>query len=256
MRREIAEELAFNFRSYGRVGQLGHSRLTPAQARMVARTAARTPEVMVKVLSGGATSCKAVRRHLEYIGRKGEVELYTDDGNELKERCAAGQLPEDWNLDLDEAGSTKQLGRGTREKPTRLVHKIVFSMPPGTNPGKVLGAVQSLCRDEFALKQRYVMALHTDDNHPHVHVVLKAMSEQGQRLNIKKAHLNEWRVKFAAHLRELGVAANATPRKFRGPERQNIPLSVYWRGRRKSDAANSSRLTRLPGVQPENETVR
>ena len=239
MKREIAEELAFNFRSYGRVGQAVQSRLTPAQARMVARTAARTPEVMVKVLSGGATSCKAVRRHLDYIGRKGEVELYTDDGDGLKERAAAGRLPEDWNLDLEEAGSAKQVGRGTRAKPARLVRKIVFSMPPGTNPRKVLGAVQSLCREEFALKHRYVMALHTDDNHPHVHVVLKAVSEQGQRLNIKKAHLKEWRVKFAVHLREQGVAANATPRTFRGANQKTLPLPLYWRGRRQLKGATT-----------------
>jgi hypothetical protein len=28
------------------------------------------------------------------------------------------------------------------------------------------------------------LVLHTDDNHPHVHVVVKAVSEQGTRLNI------------------------------------------------------------------------
>lgn len=239
MRRQIAEELAFNFRAHGRVGRVDPTRLTPAQARMVARTVARTPEVMVKVLSGGASSCKAVRRHLEYISRKGEVELHTDDGDAFKERAAAGQLPGDWNLDLDEAGSTKALGRGTQAKPARLVHKLVFSMPPGTNPQKVLGAVQSFCREEFALKHRYVMALHTDDNHPHVHVILKALSEQGDRLNIKKSHLKEWRVKFAAHLRDQGVAANATPREFRGASQKTLPLPLYWRGRRNLEAATT-----------------
>ena len=94
MKRQIAEELAFNFRSHGRVGRVDQARLSPAQAQLVARTAARTPEVMVKILSGGATSANAVRRHLEYVGRKGEVELYTDDGDALKGRDAAGQFPD------------------------------------------------------------------------------------------------------------------------------------------------------------------
>ena len=171
-------------------------------------------------------------RHLEYVGRKGEVELHTDDGDALKGRDAATQLPEDWNLDLEEAGAQKRIGRGTKAKPPRLVHKIVFSMPAGTSPDKVLNAVQNLCREEFALKHRYVMALHTDDPHPHVHVILKAVSEQGTRLNIKKAHLKEWRFKFAAHLRELGVAANATLRQFRGVEHRHVPLSTFWMLRR------------------------
>jgi hypothetical protein len=232
MTRALAEELAFNYRSHGHYGRTDRTRLTPAQIALVSRTAARTPEVMVKVLSSGATSARSVQRHIDYVSRKGEVELHADEGEVLQGRAAAEALPEDWNLDLEEAGAAARIGKGTRHRPPRLVHKLVFSMPAGTSPRKVLGAVQNLCRDEFALKHRYVMALHTDEPHPHVHVILKATSEQGKRLNIKKAQLKEWRVKFAAHLRELGVAANATPRMFRGQEQLSVSHSVYWRERR------------------------
>ena len=76
--------------------------------------------------------------------------------------------------------------------------------------------MRKLALNEWQLKHRYAMALHTDDNHPHVHVVVKAVSEQGQRLNIKKATLRAWRQQFASNLRELGVAANATERAVRG----------------------------------------
>src|SRR5258708_3952779 len=134
-------------------------------------------------------------------------------------------------LPLEEAGAPGRMGRGTRHRPPRLVHKLVFSIPAGTSPHKVLGAVQNLCREEFALKHRYVMALHTDDPHPHVHVILKATSEQGMRLNIRKAHLKEWRAKFAAHLRELGVEANATPRMFRGQEVRSKSMKAHWAAR-------------------------
>jgi hypothetical protein len=60
------------------------------------------------------------------------------------------------------------------------------------------------------------MVLLTDEPHPHVHMVIKAVSEQGVRLNIRKATLREWRSRFAHHLREEGVAANATDRFVRG----------------------------------------
>jgi hypothetical protein len=63
------------------------------------------------------------------------------------------------------------------------------------------------------------MALNTDQGHPHVHLVVKAMSEQGERLNIRKATLREWRQEFARHLREQGIAANATERAVRGQSR-------------------------------------
>jgi hypothetical protein len=101
-------------------------------------------------------------------------------------------------------------------------------MPPGTPSDKVLQAVRKLGLNEWQLKHRYAMALHTDDDHPHVHVVVKAMSEQGQRLNIKKATLGAWRRQFAANLRELGVAANATERAVRG-ETKTHRSDAAWR---------------------------
>jgi hypothetical protein len=41
-------------------------------------------------------------------------------------------------------------------------------------------------------------------------MVVKAMSEQGVRLNIRKATLRGWRQEFARHLRAQGIRANAT----------------------------------------------
>jgi hypothetical protein len=240
MSRVFDEEPWLKIGSHARRGPTDRFHLPRADAQVVPHAAGRTPEVMVKVLSGGAASAKAVQRHMEYIGRKGEVELYTDDGDALKGRDVAAGLPDNWNLDLEEAGSRRQIGRGTKAKPVRLAHKLVFSMPPGTNPEKVLSAVQTLCREEFALKHRYVMALHTDSSHPHVHVVLKAKSEQGKRLNIHKATLKEWREKFALHLRAQGVVANATPRALRNKADRAVPLRVFWQSRREQSQEKAS----------------
>src|SRR5262249_29769580 len=114
-----------------------------------------------------------------------------------------------------------------RRKPPKLVHKLVFSMPAGTPPAKLLAAVRNFAREEFALQHRYVLALHTDEPHPHVHIVVKAMSEQGVRLNIRNSTLREWRKKFARHLRAQGVAANATERAVRGEGRSNKLDGIY-----------------------------
>jgi hypothetical protein len=65
-----------------------------------------------------------------------------------------------------------------------------------------------------------------------VHVVVKAVSEQGERLNIRKATLREWRQEFAANLRELGVAANATDRAVRGQTRTPKRDGIYRADRR------------------------
>ncbi len=76
--------------------------------------------------------------------------------------------------------------------------------------------MRNFAREEFALKHRYAMVLHTDEPHPHVHVVVKAVSEQGERFNIRKATPRDWRREFARHLRAQGIAANATDRYLRG----------------------------------------
>jgi hypothetical protein len=46
--------------------------------------------------------------------------------------------------------------------------------------------------------------------------VVKAVSEDGLRLNIRKETLRAWRRQFADHLRQHGVEANATERAIRG----------------------------------------
>src|SRR5579885_493567 len=214
--------------SYARRGPGRRDHLSPAEIERVARTVRRTPEVMIKVLSRGGQDLKAVRRHLDYLRdrEEGELAIETDDGERLTGPGVAKSLTEDWNLDLQEQRQRSDLdGRGRHSM--KLVHKLMFSMPAGTPPQKVLEAVKSFAREEFALKHRYVMVLHTDEPHPHVHMVVKAVSEQGQRLHIRKATLRGWRQEFARHLRELGVPANATERAVRGENRSPKPDGIY-----------------------------
>jgi MobA/VirD2-like, nuclease domain len=217
----------FDLLSYARRGPGRRDQLSPGEIQQVARTVRRTPEVMVKVLPKSANSLKAVQKHLAYIGRCGDLDLETDEGERLRGTRVGKDLAEDWDLDLDEYRRNSDLVATRGREPARLVHKLIFSMPAGTPPEKVLTAVKNFAREQFALKHRYVMALHTDEPHPHVHVVLKAVSEQGQRLHIRKATLREWRSEFARHLRELGVAANATPRYVRGETGLGKPDGIY-----------------------------
>jgi hypothetical protein len=181
----------------------------------IQRTVRRTPEAVVKVLPRASNDFKAVGKHLDYIGRKGELQLETDDGEPVGGRIGNALL-DDWDLDMDDVRrqGTVAVTKGTR--PPKLVHKLMFSMPPGTPPDKVLGAVRNFAREEFWGQHRYAFVLHTDEPHPHVHLVLKAVNEQGVRLNIKKATLRHWRSEFARNLRILGVEANATERAVRG----------------------------------------
>jgi hypothetical protein len=146
--------------------------------------------------------------------------IETDEGEPLKGKCAAAALIEDWDLQLDAKRPTTADHKPRQQgKKPKLAHKMVFSMPAGTPPQNVLAAVKGFAREEFGAKHRYAMVLHTDEPHPHVHVVVKAMGYDGKRLNPRKATLREWRRQFARHLREHSVAANATDRAVRGVNR-------------------------------------
>jgi Relaxase/Mobilisation nuclease domain len=205
--------------SYGRAFPERGRPLSISQIKLITRTVGRTPEVMVKVINKGSSSLAGVSGHVGYIGRQGAVELETDEGEVLQGPEVGNALLEDWNLDLIQQRNKINLTPNKPKQPPRLVYKLIFSMPAGTPPEKVQAAVRNFAREEFAPKHRYVMALHTDEPHPHVHLVLKARSEDGQRLYLRKATLRQWREGFASHLRALGVAANATPRYVRGETR-------------------------------------
>src|ERR1700722_11157061 len=168
------DQALFDILSFGRRGPGRTDRLSSAQIEQVARTVRRAPEVMVKV-SGGGTGAKGVVAHFKYLTRRPEFEIETDEGEHLRGRGSVKGLVEDWDLDLDaeESGSAYS-GRPGR-KPVKLVHNIVLSMPAGASPTGLLAASQAFAREQFALRHRYGMVLHQDKDHPHVHLVVKAM---------------------------------------------------------------------------------
>jgi type IV secretion system T-DNA border endonuclease VirD2 len=71
------------------------------------------------------------------------------------------------------------------------------------------------------------MVLHTDQQHPHVHMVVKAEGDDRRRLHVDKIMLRQWRQDFARMMREQGIAANATPRVARGRNRDKTQDARY-----------------------------
>jgi hypothetical protein len=229
--------------SYGRAGPGARLSLTPAQIAQIHRTVSRAPEVVVKVTGGGgSTTGRGVIAHFSYIGRRGELEIETDDGQRLAGRGVGRHLVEDWDLDLEEDRKRLHLFATNRRKPPKLVHRLIFSMPAGTPPQKVLAAVRDFAREEFGLKHRYALVLHTDEPHPHVHVVVKAVGEDGVRLNIRKATLRHWRQEFARQLRSQGIEANATERGIRGVSRTPKLDSIFRAAQRGESSHMATRV--------------
>jgi integrase len=129
---------------------------------------------MVKV-SGGGRSFGAVAAHLRYIGRHGKIDIETDEGERLAGSGADKSITDDWMLGDDYSGHGAGGEDARASDPSKLVHNIVLSMPANTAPEKLLAAAKAFAREEFALKNPYAMVLHTDQDHPHVHLVVKAV---------------------------------------------------------------------------------
>jgi hypothetical protein len=244
--------------SYGRRGRHTPLHFSQAQIQQIVRTLRGDPEVLVKV-SGGGRSWETVRAHLAYIDRAGGLEVHTDEGETLKGKDVADYLVHDWHLDVAKGQYRPRPTLTEKDRRPKQAHNIVFSMPAGTPPHKLLTATQKFAQEKFAPRNRYAMVLHTEQKHPHVHLVVKAVSEQGNRLCIRKPTLRQWREDFAEYLRELGVAANATPTQLRGKPKPRNHAGIYRalkRGmstfmRRKAEAValelRRGRLTPEPG---------
>lgn len=205
--------------SYGRKGPGPRPwRLSKVQMGQVGRTVSRAPEVMVKV-SGGARDAGGAAAHIAYLDRHGKLDVELDNGEKLTGKQTGREVSDRFGLDRQKVGPKP--AEGERDARRKLVHNIILSMPRATDPEKVLEAARHFAREQFALQYRYAMVLHTDQQHPHVHLVVNAAHEYepGKRLHIKKATLAAWRESFAQALRVQGVEANATPAVLRGHPR-------------------------------------
>lgn len=216
----------FDLQSFGRRISSRRDMLSPAFVAQVVRTVSRSPEVMVKV-SGGAHSAAGVIAHLRYIDRQGKLEIETEEGGRTMGKGAEAEIAADWDLETLKAETRGPYRRRAGRIPEKLVHNVILSMPRGTPAEKVLAASRDFARERLALTHRYALVLHTDQDHPHVHLVIKAVSEQGERLNIRKATLRKWRTVFAERLRARGVAANATERAVRGATRSRFKDGIH-----------------------------
>jgi hypothetical protein len=68
---------------------------------------------MVKVLGRNSNDLKAAAKHFDYIGRKGELEIETDDRERLQGRVGQS-LIEDWDLQEVKYESMRRRGTAVR----------------------------------------------------------------------------------------------------------------------------------------------
>jgi len=184
------------------------------------RTARRAPQVVVKITSRihGAGSTAGA---MTYAGRVGmsdrePIGIDTSEGKHLVSAHDMLLLAREWQ-------QWEQADEARRKGATAIA--MVFSMPPGTDPEGVRDAVRELADCDMA-NRRWVMALHTDEAHPHVHLIIAGRDNDGRRFNPDRAFLQHCRERFAENLRVRGIEADATKRQARGYPPKSDPAPV------------------------------
>lgn len=178
-----------------------------ADKSRLARIARRAPEAMVKI-TGRKRDGAHVQSHLEYISRNGKLELEENTGERVGGRSGVRELGDRWD-DANQADLE-------RRRTGSAAISMILSMPAGTDPDRLREAARAFAHHTFSESYDYVMALHTDVKHPHVHLTVRTVGHDGRRLNPRKADLDAWRQSFARELRARGIEAEATPRRARG----------------------------------------
>jgi len=204
----------------GAASQRSYQRLDAKDVRAaLLRTVKKIPEVNVKV-TGMGKSISQIKAHMDYIARENTKELEDQDGNLYRDADDLLDLRDQWQ----DGRHVIPLTAGAKAESFNLV----LSMPPGTNREAVHLAARDFGKAVFYGKNDYAFTSHDDTNHPHVHMVVKAVGYNGKRMRPWKKDLHAWREVFAEKLREHGVEANATKKYARGSIRENEKRSVVF----------------------------
>ena len=175
----------------------------------LSRLSRNAPEVLVKV-SGSGKNREHSLAHLTYITRNGKLKAENERGERIEGLAAVKEVFVEWGFQTP----------GDSERKRAQTVNIVLSMPAGTEPAAVWNAARAFAKTAFSHNYQYLLALHDDTDHPHVHLAVKAQGFDLTWLQRTKADLQEWRDSFAEKLRDQGVEAEATPRRARGVVRK------------------------------------
>ena len=92
----------------------------------------------------------------------------------------ADRAEDDWAAEVDQSPTKIAKEWGIRDGDGRLAAHLIFSLP-NKDPDKEWEAAKEAIRECFP-NSPYVCVLHTDTDHPHVHVVLRSRDYTGRKV--------------------------------------------------------------------------
>jgi len=181
--------------------------------RLKSAIGGNSKQAVVKIISYGR-GASSVENQMQYIGRKGDLALETQDGEHLQTSQEIKDLVDEWSVDFREG-----------EKARNSLHMQV-SAPYGSDPKATLDAAREFAKEIFGGERDYVFVRHDDTDYPHVHIIAKMRGYDGRQLNPRKDDLEHWRKVWAEKGREQGIMMVASSRRERGQSRKSDKMGV------------------------------
>jgi hypothetical protein len=188
----------------------------------------RSPQAVAKIAGFGRGS--GVKRMLFYVGRvnhdKPELELEDGFGGRIIGRENIEKIYESWKQSFDKR-------RGSA--PARHATHIVLSASSENNPKnlqKVLSAARVTAQNRFGAKgYDFVLGLHQDGSHPHVHAIVRNNHNScGRKFKLNPPDLQKIRRDFAKELSLLGLEHSATYKIHRIKNTEKIKTQATQTG--------------------------
>lgn len=186
----------------------------PAQAKLLRREKLSNNgyEVVFKITSS-AKNLKQLSKHIDYISRKGSLELLDSDLNIYADKESLHNCIENYQNGYVIPKENE------RKRERRETYNMVFSMRDYDDcDGESLKNAVFETIKKLYPNAHFTLAFHNDTDNPHCHICLKATNNDGSRIDIKKADCMTIRKSFADNLNKRGIYALATRRsdKIRG----------------------------------------
>lgn len=204
--------------------------------------------VKVDKASTGIKTGKHLHEAANYIARNGDIDLENEDGVIIKKSDLKLEM-NDWITDQLIPDSDAEL-KVSEEKEGRIrsadARRLIISCPKGTDPEAFKNAVREFAEETLKSKgYRYVFGMHcksdlhpNEPDHPHIHILIKSVSIDKRRLNLRKSDLRQMRERFAVIARKYGIELNATNRAVRA---QNFKSKTPERWHQEQKAREASR---------------
>ncbi|MCZ7448303.1 T-DNA border endonuclease VirD2 [Rhizobium rhizogenes] len=195
-------------------------------------------QVIIRIVPGGGTkTLQQIINQLEYLSRKGKLELQRS-ARHLGIPLPPDQIPELARSWVQETGIYDE-SRPDEEREQELTTHIIVSFPAGTSQAAAYEASREWAAEMFGSgngggRYSYLTAFHIDRDHPHLHVVVNRRELLGHGwLKISKRHpqlnYDALRIKMAEISLRHGIFLDASSRAERGIFERPLTYGEFWR---------------------------